>query len=179
MLAFSHAVSDYNRMHSAETLAVMHGLGFRFTEEIVEARARMEELKYAIIAHEEAHGCACTVLQSKGSYEQKRAYIQHTALSMGETKPSRLPPARQAKYRRPTRDGRRRVAADSAASNPPNVNRPASMEMKPHASPVNAVNPDQQKMAPVMMPRDPKPLPYFHRNIHSTGRCRQYTQPCR
>jgi hypothetical protein len=58
LLAFAHAVSEYNRMNSAQALAVMRGDGFRFTEQSAEARARMEELKYAIIAHEEAHGCA-------------------------------------------------------------------------------------------------------------------------
>jgi hypothetical protein len=58
MLAFAHAVSDYNRMNSAQALAVMRGEGFRFTEQITETGARMEELKYAVIAHEETHGCA-------------------------------------------------------------------------------------------------------------------------
>src|ERR1700674_3741475 len=48
------------------------------------------------------------------------------------------------------------VAGDRAASSVPNVNRTASIERKPHTAPVSAVNPDQQKIAAVMMPRDPK-----------------------
>ena len=48
------------------------------------------------------------------------------------------------------------VAGDSAASSVPNVNRTASIETKLQTAPVSAVNPDQQKIAAVMMPRDPK-----------------------
>ncbi len=55
--AFSHAVSDYNRMNSAQALAVMRGEGFRFTEQIAEALGRMEQAKYAVLAHEQEHGC--------------------------------------------------------------------------------------------------------------------------
>jgi hypothetical protein len=58
MLAFAHAVSEYNRMNSAQALAVMRGDGFLFTEHVTETRKRMEDLKYAVIVHEEAHGCA-------------------------------------------------------------------------------------------------------------------------
>ena len=47
------------------------------------------------------------------------------------------------------------VAGDSAASSVPKVNRTASIERKPHTAPVNAVNPDQQKIAAEMMLRDP------------------------
>jgi hypothetical protein len=57
MLAFVHAVSEYNRMNSAQALALMRGDGFPFTEQIAEAREQMEHLKYAVIAHEETHGC--------------------------------------------------------------------------------------------------------------------------
>src|SRR5579864_425304 len=48
------------------------------------------------------------------------------------------------------------VAGESAASSEPKVKRTASIETKPHTAPVSAVNPDQQKIAAVMMPRDPK-----------------------
>src|SRR5947208_1591569 len=48
------------------------------------------------------------------------------------------------------------VAGDSAASSAPNVNRSASIEKKPLTAPVSAVNPDQHKIAPVTMLRDPK-----------------------
>src|ERR1700681_3034552 len=47
------------------------------------------------------------------------------------------------------------VAGDSAASSVPKVNRTASIEKKLHTAPVNAVNADQQKIAAVMMPREP------------------------
>jgi hypothetical protein len=53
-----HSCRTYNRMNSAQALALLHGDGVRFAEQIAESRARMEELKYAIIAHEETHGCA-------------------------------------------------------------------------------------------------------------------------
>ena len=55
--AFAWAVSEYNRMNTAEALAVMRGEGFRFTEEINKAGRQKEEAKYALIQHEEEHGC--------------------------------------------------------------------------------------------------------------------------
>jgi hypothetical protein len=55
--AYSHAVSEYNRMNTAEALAVMRGAGFHFTELIAEAAKRKEDAKYALIQHEEEHGC--------------------------------------------------------------------------------------------------------------------------
>lgn len=44
-------------MNSAQALAVMRGEGFRFTEQIAEALGRMEQAKYAVLAHEQEHGC--------------------------------------------------------------------------------------------------------------------------
>ena len=55
--AFAWAVSEYNRMNTAEALAVMRCEGFRFNEQIAEAARRKDEAKYALLQHEEEHGC--------------------------------------------------------------------------------------------------------------------------
>jgi hypothetical protein len=55
--AFAHAVSEYNRMNSAQALAVMRGEGFQFTQEVAVAGRRMDNAKYAILKHEQEHGC--------------------------------------------------------------------------------------------------------------------------
>ena len=55
--AFSQAVSEYNRMNTAQALAVMRGEGFQFTEQVAEAERRKEEAKHAVMKHEQEHGC--------------------------------------------------------------------------------------------------------------------------
>jgi hypothetical protein len=54
---FAHAVSEYNRMHSAQLAAVLKDEDFPFGEEIAKAEQRKEEAKYAILAHRQEHGC--------------------------------------------------------------------------------------------------------------------------
>ena len=54
---FERAVSDYNRMNTAQALAVRNGEDFPFQDEIAKAAERKELAKYAIIAHQQEHGC--------------------------------------------------------------------------------------------------------------------------
>ncbi len=44
-------------MQSAQVAAVLNGEDFPFEEQIAQAAARRENAKYAIIAHQEEHGC--------------------------------------------------------------------------------------------------------------------------
>jgi hypothetical protein len=57
MREFAKAVSDYHRMQSAQVAAVMRGADFPFEAELAEAAARRENAKYAILAHQQEHGC--------------------------------------------------------------------------------------------------------------------------
>jgi hypothetical protein len=57
MRIFAHAVSEHHRMQSAQVAAVLHGEDFPFEEEIARAAARRENAKYAVIAHQQEHGC--------------------------------------------------------------------------------------------------------------------------
>lgn len=57
MKAFASAVSEYNRLHSAQLAAVLKGEGFIFRKELAEAESRKENAKYAVLAHQQAHGC--------------------------------------------------------------------------------------------------------------------------
>ena len=54
---YAAAVSEFNRMQSAQLAAVLQGEEFRFEEQIAQAAERRENAKYAIIAHQERHGC--------------------------------------------------------------------------------------------------------------------------
>jgi hypothetical protein len=54
---FEHAVSEYNRMNSAQVLAVRNGEDFPFQDEIAQAAAAKDNAKYAILAHQQEHGC--------------------------------------------------------------------------------------------------------------------------
>ena len=54
---FTKAVRNLNRIHSARLRAVMNGDSFRFEEEFAEALERREKAKYAVLAHQMAHGC--------------------------------------------------------------------------------------------------------------------------
>jgi hypothetical protein len=55
--AYAKAVSDMNRIHSAQVAAVRNGEGFLFQHELDEATSRKENAKYAVLAHEHEHGC--------------------------------------------------------------------------------------------------------------------------
>ena len=54
---FERAVSDLHRIQSAQVLAVLNGEDFPFREEIAAASERRECAKYAIIVHQQDHGC--------------------------------------------------------------------------------------------------------------------------
>lgn len=54
---FARAVSEYNRMNTAQVVAVMKGEGRGFQEQIADAARRKDEAKYAILEHEQKHGC--------------------------------------------------------------------------------------------------------------------------
>ena len=57
MAAFTQAVSDHHRIQSAQLAALLKGEDFPFEEEIAQAAARREEAKYAVLRHQEDHGC--------------------------------------------------------------------------------------------------------------------------
>ena len=55
--AFTHAVSEYLRMESAQMAAVLDGRGFAFEAERQQARLLKQRAKRAILLHEQEHGC--------------------------------------------------------------------------------------------------------------------------
>jgi hypothetical protein len=55
--AFVKAVSELHRLQSAQVAAVLNGDGFLFRKEIAEAEELRAETKYAILAHQQDHGC--------------------------------------------------------------------------------------------------------------------------
>ena len=55
--AFANAVSEYHRLQSAQLLSLVKGRGFQFEKQLAEAALRRENAKYAILAHQEEHGC--------------------------------------------------------------------------------------------------------------------------
>jgi hypothetical protein len=57
MSEYAAAVSECNRMHSAQIAAVKRGEDFPFEEQIAKAAERRENAKYAILAHQQEHGC--------------------------------------------------------------------------------------------------------------------------
>ena len=57
MREFAKAVSEYNRMHSAQLAAVLNGEDFPFQDEIEKAGRRKDDAKYAILEHRQEHGC--------------------------------------------------------------------------------------------------------------------------
>ena len=44
-------------MNSAQVVAVMRGEGFSFQQEIAAASVRKETAKYAVLEHQDEHGC--------------------------------------------------------------------------------------------------------------------------
>jgi len=54
---FARAVSEVNRIHSAQLAALLNDDGFLFQEELHEALELKENVKYALLAHEQEHGC--------------------------------------------------------------------------------------------------------------------------
>jgi hypothetical protein len=55
--AFAAAVGEYNRMNSARVAALRRGDELTFAAQLEEAAERMDNARYAIIAHREQHGC--------------------------------------------------------------------------------------------------------------------------
>ena len=54
---FAQVVSEYHRMQTAQVAAFVDGRDFPFEDWIAKAAARMEEAKYAVLAHKQEHGC--------------------------------------------------------------------------------------------------------------------------
>jgi hypothetical protein len=54
---YEWAVSEYNRMKTAQVQAVKNGDGPLFTDLIAAFGLRMDRAKYAILKHQEEHGC--------------------------------------------------------------------------------------------------------------------------
>jgi hypothetical protein len=57
MTEYVNAVTDQNRIQSAQVESVKRGGSFPFEEELAMASERRLNAKYAIIAHQEQHGC--------------------------------------------------------------------------------------------------------------------------
>ena len=57
---FERAVSELHRMQSAQVLAVRNGEDFPFREQIAAASERRDCTTYAIISHQQDHGCSRT-----------------------------------------------------------------------------------------------------------------------
>src|ERR1051325_6637115 len=56
-IAFVAAVSELNRIQTEQVAALSNGELFPFEEGIATALQRRENAKYALIAHQEQHGC--------------------------------------------------------------------------------------------------------------------------
>jgi hypothetical protein len=54
---YANAVSECNRIQSAQVVAVKRGESFTFENELATASQRRENAKYAILTHTEEHGC--------------------------------------------------------------------------------------------------------------------------
>jgi len=54
---YTSAVSDWARMHSAHVAALKGGEKDVFDEQLSAASDRVDNAKYAVIAHQEMHGC--------------------------------------------------------------------------------------------------------------------------
>ncbi len=57
MRDYAAAVSEWTRMHSAHVAALQRGAEDLFHEQLLVAADRVDNAKYAIIAHQESHGC--------------------------------------------------------------------------------------------------------------------------
>jgi hypothetical protein len=44
-------------MNTAQVAAVVNGVSFQFTEQIAKAGIRKDRAKYAVLKHEQGHGC--------------------------------------------------------------------------------------------------------------------------
>ena len=68
-------VTEYQRMQTAQLAAVFNGANFPFEDWIAKAAVRMEQAKYAVIAHRKQHGLNCgdrRLLQGTAAHLQQR-----------------------------------------------------------------------------------------------------------
>lgn len=54
---FANAASEYYRMQSAQLAALLNGENRPFDQQIAEAAIRRDNVKCAILAHRQKHGC--------------------------------------------------------------------------------------------------------------------------
>jgi hypothetical protein len=52
------AVQEQNNLPNDQIKALINGEGFTLEREIADARERRDRAKYAILAHDESHGCS-------------------------------------------------------------------------------------------------------------------------
>jgi hypothetical protein len=55
---FVIAAQEQIDLQNAQLNAFIHGEGFPLEPEIADARERRDQTKYAVLAHEELHGCS-------------------------------------------------------------------------------------------------------------------------
>jgi hypothetical protein len=55
--AFTEAVAECNRLQSAQVSGLLQGDGFDLESDIAKAAQGRELAKYAVIAHQQEHGC--------------------------------------------------------------------------------------------------------------------------
>jgi hypothetical protein len=54
---FARAVAEHHRMQSGQLAAVLRGEDFPYEREIAKALLQRENAKYAVLAHQDEHGC--------------------------------------------------------------------------------------------------------------------------
>jgi hypothetical protein len=54
---FVVSASTLNRIENAQVVAALSGDGFQFQAELEQALAHKQKAKYAVLAHQENHGC--------------------------------------------------------------------------------------------------------------------------
>ena len=54
---FMAAVQEQTDLQNTQIKALINGEGFNLEREIADARERRDQAKYAILAHDESHGC--------------------------------------------------------------------------------------------------------------------------
>jgi hypothetical protein len=54
---FARAIAEHHRIQTAQVAAVLRGEDFPFEEELALAAAKRENAKYAVLAHQQEHGC--------------------------------------------------------------------------------------------------------------------------
>jgi hypothetical protein len=55
---FMIAVQEQNNLQTDQIKALIDGEGFNLEREIADARERRDQAKYAVMEHEESHGCS-------------------------------------------------------------------------------------------------------------------------